>query len=222
MMVTRGGRLRAGTPWLLTLGLALSFTVPQARAHADACSPVSVGVDTSHGNSYFAVYDGSAYGQVFEAMDTVIQAISVWREWTINNTSLRLYVLEVDSTATPYPRILRIGPTLQIENGDGVHPIRFRFVLDPPLVLPRPGYYEFAVQVAPPECDGATSLLGDTRNPYPGGAAWRHPRTDYLDCRLRSARPGDPGDDLIFELEFCVAPTPVRRSSWGSLKMRYR
>jgi len=186
------------------------------------CSPESVGIDTSHGNTYFVVFMGSARGQVFEARDTVLQAVTVWREPSPNDTALRLYVLELDSTGMPdYARILLYGPTLQILYGDGVHPIRFRYVLDPPLVLPGPGHYEFAIQVAPPVCDGSTALLGDTLNSYPDGGTWRHHRT-YPNCYLTVASPGNAGDDLVFELEFCEMPTPVRRTSWGELKARYR
>jgi len=154
----------------------------------------------------------------------VLQAVSVWRESLPNATPLRLYVMELDSAGTPdFSRILRYGPTLQIVYGDGVHPVLFRFVLDPPLSLPRRGHYEFAVQVAPPVCDGVAGLLGDTRDPYAAGAAWRHSRTlPDFDCPLMPARPVDPDDDLIFKLEFCETATPVRRASWGSLKVRYR
>src|SRR6266545_6952073 len=155
-------------PRLVASALALCCVCHGARAHADVCSPESVGIDTSHGNTYFVVFMGSARGQVFEARDTVLQAVTVWREPSPNDTALRLYVLELDSTGMPdYARILLYGPTLQILYGDGVHPIRFRYVLDPPLVLPGPGHYEFAIQVAPPSCDGATSLFGDTAAPYP-------------------------------------------------------
>jgi len=192
--------------------------------HADACSPESVGVDTSHGNTYYPIFMGGARGQVFEAGDTVLEAVSVWRDTLSNITPLRLYVMELDTTGTPdYNRILRVGPTLQIEHGDGVHPIRFRFVLDPPVVLPGSGPYEFAVQVAPPYCDFGTSLLGDTRNPYPEGASWRHPRGyPDLGCPLTPARPANQGEDLVFGLKFCQTPTAVRRTSWGKLKVRYR
>ena len=225
MMAAQGTRLGGSRPWVLPLGLALALAAPATRARAEMCSPVSVGVDTSHINDCFPIYLSSAYGQVFEAKDTVLEAVSVWRGDPAGNIApLRLYVLELDSTGTPdYQRILRVGPTLQIVYGDSVHPVQFRFVLDPPLVLPHPGHYEFAVQTAPPYCDWATCLFGDTRNPYPEGAAWEHRRFDpYLDCPLWSARLPNPDDDLIFRLEFCELPTPVRRSSWGELKVRYR
>ena len=190
---------------LLAFALGFWCTCQGAWAHAAECSPESVGVDTSHGNTYFNVFMGSARGQVFDTQDTVLQAVSVWREPHPNYTALRLYVMELDSTGHPDDhRILRYGPTLQIEYGDGVHPIQFRFVLDPPLVLPGPDHYYFAVQVAPPVCDGATSLFGDTLDSYPAGACWRHSRS-YPDfgCPLTVAKPGSLGEDLIFELEFC-------------------
>jgi hypothetical protein len=91
------------------------------------------------------------------------------------------------------------------------------------VILPRPGHYEFAVQPAPPSCDFGACLLGDTRDPYPGGGAWEHHRSLLeVDCPLEFVRPPILGEDLIFEVEFCDTTTPVRRSSWGNLKTRYR
>ena len=221
----RRGRLHPPLRGSLALVLVLSCALSGAHALADACSPVSAGVDTSHGNTYFGAFMGGAEGQVFNARDTVLEAVTVWRAPPASIVALRLYVLELDSTWTPnIQRILLYGPTLQILGGDGVHPIQLRYVLDPPLVLPRPGRYEFAIQVAPPVCDGSTALLGDTLNSYPDGGRWYHPRSNpYFGCLLRGAEPTNPGDDLVFELEFCgPPPTPVRRTSWGDLKVRYR
>jgi hypothetical protein len=133
--------------------------------------------------------------------------------------------MEVDSTGRPdFHRILRVGPTLVSEYGDGVNPVRFRFEFDPPVILPGPGLYEFAVQVAPdPVCDGSTCLLGSTLDPYAEGGAWEHPRNYPLpDCPLLSAHSFNPDLDLVFEVEFCDTKTPARRASWGSLKIRYR
>ena len=169
---------------------------------------------------------GQACAQVFEARDTILQAVTVWRRPGCNGTPLRLYVMELDSTGAPdVNRILRLGPTVQNECGDSIHPVRFRFDLDPPLALPRPGHYEFAVQTTPPFCDFGGSMLADTRDLYTDGAAWEHNRSffGYNDCPLVVAQPlYPPSTDLIFRLEFCEAPTPVRRTSWGDLKVRYR
>src|SRR5436190_24218205 len=125
--MTRGrvGRFRSRTPWSLAFALAFSCACVGDRAVADACLPESAGVDTSHGNTYFSIFMGGGRGQVFEARDTVLKSVSVWREWTNNDAAaLRLYVMELDSTGTPdIDRILLYGPTLQIEFGDGVHPI---------------------------------------------------------------------------------------------------
>jgi hypothetical protein len=195
---------------------------------------VGVGVDTTRYDTIFAVYLGSGYGQVFEARDTVLQAFSVWGECP-NNTALASYILGLDSTGRPdIHRILRVGPTLTIQYQGCFPPpsppadlpyARARFVFDPPVILPGPGSYEFVVVVAPDppdySCDGATTLLGDTLDPYPGGAAWRHVRT-YPLCSLGGPRLDAAGEDLVFQLEFCEESTPVLRSSWGSLKVRYR
>ena len=207
----------------LVLAMALAWAWHANGAQAGTCPPMIVGVDTSAFNIDLPVYDGSAYGQVFEAADTILQAVSVWRGPVPTNVPLRSYVVELDSTGTPdYNRILRMGPTLDIPNGDGVHPLRVRFAFEPPVILPGPGRYEFAVQVAPdPVCDGANDVVGDSLNPYPGGGAWRHIRT-FPYCYLGPARRVPAGYDLIFELEFCDRATPVRRSSWGGIKLRYR
>ena len=221
-MATRSAPLRRSRSELLALGFTLAFTALGSRAHAGVCSPVTVGVDTSHSSGCFEFIIGAAYGQVFEARDTVLQAISVWRGDLRNITPLRIYVVELDSTGRPdVGRVLRAGPTLQYGSSD--RPVQYRFVFDPPVILPRAGHYEFAVQPAPPYCDFGSCLLGDTRDPYPEGAAWKHRRSfPEFDCPLASVEPPTPVDDLIFEVEFCVAATPVRRSSWGSLKIRYR
>lgn len=223
MMPMRSAPLHAHGALLLTIWLPLSFA--GARADIAQCPTVRVGVDSTRSDSCFAVYLGSAWGQVFEARDTLVAAISVWREAKVNNTSLRIYVLELDSTGRPdFHRVLRRGPTLYTEDGDGVHPVRFRFEFDPPVILPGPGHYEFAVQVAPdPVCDGATCLLGSARDPYAEGDAWEHPRNYPLpDCPLLSAKSFNADIDLCFEVEFCDTTTLVRPSSWGNLKIRYR
>ena len=213
------------TPLALMLMVALSLTERTALARADGCSPVSVGTDTSSSNSACAFMIGQACGQIFEARDTILEAVTVWRHPGCNITPLRLYVMELDSTGAPdVNRILRLGPTVQNVCGDSIHAVRFRFELDPPLSLPRPGHYEFAVQTAPPYCDFGGSMLADTRDLYPGGAAWEHNRSflGYSDCPLVAAQPLSSSTDLIFQLEFCEPPTPVRRTSWGDLKVRYR
>ena len=192
-----------------SLALALSCAFHGVPAHADACSPESVGVDTAQADSYCFFFMGGACGQVFEARETVLAAVSVWREPPPNDTPLRLYILAVDSTGTPDDtRILLYGPTVEIIGGDGLRPARYRFVLDPPLVLPGPGHYEFAVQEADPDCYAGASLVADDRDRYPEGAAWIHART-YPDCYLKHARATTPGLDLIFEVEFCATTVGV-------------
>ena len=207
---------------LLVFGLGVACAAHVVPSTADQCSPVGVGVDTTHWSNCFDFIIGGAYGQVFEARDTVLLAISVWRGDLRNITPLRIYVTELDLAGWPdHNRILRVGPTLQYGISD--RPVQYRFVFEPPVTLPRAGHYEFAVQPAPPYCDFGSCLLGDTLNPYPQGSAWEHHRSfPELGCPLEFVRPPMPSRDLIFEVEFCDTTTPVRRTSWGSLKVRYR
>jgi hypothetical protein len=206
---------------LIVAVLAFSCAVANIPARGAECPTVVVGADTTHADSCFNFIFGGAYGQVFEARDTLIQAISVWRGDLANITPLRIFVVELDASGWPdVSRILRAGPTLQYGISD--HPVQYRFVFDPPVALPRPGRYEFAVQPAPPYCDFGSCLLSDTRNPYPDGGAWEHHRSFPEWCTLEFVRPPVPNNDLILGVEFCDAPTAVRRPSWGNLKMRYR
>ena len=74
---------------------------PQHRGYAGAETELIVGDDTTKANSYCNVIRGGACAQVFEARDTVLTAVSVWRIPGANVTPLRLYVMQVDSTGTP-------------------------------------------------------------------------------------------------------------------------
>jgi hypothetical protein len=42
-------------------------------------------------------------------------------------------------------------------------------------------------------------------------------------CSLRFVTGGENNTDLLFDIEFCdTHPTPVRRQTWGELKVIYR
>ncbi len=178
-------------------------------------------MDTSLANKIFQIYAGKAYGQVFMATDTLIQAITVWRAALpeSNITALRLLITEVDSTGKPdVLRILESGPVQPCPSTDGVHPGPCRFVLTPPLALPHQGQFFFTIQDA--WCDSYFLFIGDTLNPYPYGQAWFN--TVNFDCSLGHARSYGSDDDLIFTIEFCDTSTPVLPTTWGGLKIRYR
>ncbi len=180
-----------------------------------------IGLDTSLANKVFQIYLGRAYGQVFLATDTLIQAITVWRAAQPESiiALLRLLITEVDSTGKPdVLRILENGPVQQCPSTDGVHPGPCRFVFDPPFALPRQGRFFFTIQDA--LCYGGFYFLGDTLNRYPFGQAWFN--TVNFDCSLGHARSYGAEDDLIFTIEFCDTSTPVLPTTWGQLKLKYR
>jgi hypothetical protein len=168
---------------------------------------------------------GFAAGQTFMAPQTEIQSITAWRSaYGIDNVAVwRVFVMALDSTGVPdVTHILRNGPTLVNEYGDGVHPTPFRFVFDPPVVLPAPGEYEFAIQGD--QCGGVfdlASIDGDGST-YPSGVLWYHGRQASHCSGIPAPYPDRyPNSDLAFTVEFCPA-TPVRPTTWGRIKAVFR
>src|SRR5262249_1176633 len=107
---------------------------------AQSCEPsTTVGLDTTQDVCDEPIYLGKAVGQTFFAPETVITAITAWRYAgeSSNYSIWNIHVLPVDSLGIPdVHHILRSGPTLQVTSGDDIHQTPFRFVFDPPLVLP--------------------------------------------------------------------------------------
>jgi hypothetical protein len=172
-------------------------------------------------NSIAPVDLGFAVGQTFLAQQTEIQAITAWRStyWTDNVAVWRIFVMALDSAGVPdVTQILRNGPTLVNEYGDGIHPTPFRFVFDPPIVLSAPGEYEFAIQGD--QCHGVFDLAsvdGDG-SAYPDGVFWLHGRQATYCYGFPAGYPDRYGDsDLAFTVEFCAA-TLVTPASWGRIK----
>jgi hypothetical protein len=110
------------------------------------------------------------------------------------------------------------GPTIAVPYGDGEHHVRFDFLFDPPFSLPAVGTYCFALQASP--CFGFWDLVADDlKDDYHGGSMWAFGRSD---CYLRPFPQQFPVTDLIFEIEFCDAVTPTKKTTWGHLKAIYR
>lgn len=213
------------TSWAIVLGTALLGTSGAGADSANGCVPSFVSVDTSHANNYAAGRCGAALGETFVAEQTLISSITVWRPAFLTPLGIgyKLWITEVDSTGRPdVDRPIQEGPVMRFIYGDGIHPIEMKFVLDPPVVLPRPGQYYFAVQ----DYCGSSSLvlLRDSTNSYPGGHIWKNDITCFEACSyLRAFMLSFPDEDLVFTVEFCGdAPTPVRGRSWGELKIKYR
>lgn len=168
---------------------------------------------------------GEAGGETFDAADTLIQSIAVWRlaGQTPYGGHLKLWITEADSTGVPQlDRRVLDGPVITVPFGDGIHPIKMEWSFDPPAVLPRKGKYYFAVQ---DWCGGHWSLLVSTDDTYAGGKAWRSGITcfDLYGCDLYRPPWRLTADDLVFTIEFCqTGGTPTLSHTWGQLKVIYR
>src|SRR5207253_10012094 len=117
--------------------------------------------------------------------------------------------------------VIQHGPALHVL-GDGVHPTKFEWDFDPPVVLPHRGLYAFFLQGPIDECPTFFDVLTrDGGDAYPEGHYWRGGRTDY--CTLRFNPDPIPDSDIVFTIEFChEESTPVRNSTWGRVKTLYR
>jgi len=196
---------------------------PVLTAAQSGCDRTAVGVDTSLAHDQNALFHGDAIGQTFVARETLITSITVWRPAWVDTSyaGLHIYLLSADSTGHPnLSDILQDGPTLFNLYGDGVHPVPYRFVFDPPITLPAPGRYHFAIQTDP--CDGVFYFPLNPVNAYPDGGTWWYAQSFSSPCHLRP-NPVDNGTvDLAFEVEFCGPVTPAHRPTWGEVKAAYR
>jgi hypothetical protein len=210
---------------------ALTVTVDPWMAWADAtCVPDTTGLNPAIWTTARGTFLGHALGQTFLAKDTLITKVTVWRPPNLPNVlGMHLFITAVDTIWSP-PRpnahqILLDGPTLHITDSNPPGQlVEVRFDLDPPLALPRPGYYAFFLQTE--GCDaGEFMLVANEQNPYPFGIYWITGRAgQFTPCYLAGVAGGSDNTDLIFRIEFCrtTSTTPVRSSTWGRLKATYR
>jgi hypothetical protein len=183
---------------------------------------VSIGIDTTRaylGGSIGAMF-GEGVGETFVANDTLIESVTVWRPAPedTNYTPIKFWIINVDPVSgypQPASPILS-GDTLTVPFGDHVHATAIQYVFSPPYALPHKGTYAFVFQET---CAGYNDLLMDLQDDYPSGQAFRtNPRNDG--CVLLGG--SWLGVDLIFTIDFCDTTTPVRRETWGKLKVLYR
>jgi hypothetical protein len=115
-------------------------------------------------------------------------------------------------------QLLLAAPPLVNLVGDGVHPVEYRWVFDPPFALPHQGKFFFDILSG----DFSFGILAATTDPYPDGEGWE--TAPVFNCD----RPGAPRSfiqhpDLVFQIQFCaVGATPTVRSTWGQLKTLYQ
>jgi hypothetical protein len=203
---------------VLAIFLAVSLN---GAAHSAACDSVAIGVDPSRGDSAAASYTCRGYGQVFTATDTLIHSISVWRRAypPLDGAPRLLYITEVDQpTGTPdVSQLLLSAPPLSNEVGDGIHPVEYRWIFDPPFALPHRGEFFFDIMAGEFFSWGNLAASGD---PYPDGQGWETSPTFTCD---RPGPPRYPGTDLCFQVQFCRGATVgAEPRSWGKLKITYR
>jgi len=184
------------------------------------CSPESIGVNASE-RSFVAALDGNAPGETFIANDTLIRSISVWRVAPEANDPdpMKLWITAVDSTGMPLTdSVVFDGPAIQA-TGDGVSPTEVRYSFSPPISLPHRGQYFLAIQEP---CYGYFDLVTTVGNAYAGGNLWRTGRSLLSGCILQPNPDSFAPNDLVFTIVFCGTSTPVRRGTWGDLKVLYR
>jgi hypothetical protein len=211
--------------WLLVAGYVTGWSPPASSAVCDF--RVKVAVDATRADTSVVAYFCRGYGQVFLAADTLIQSISIWRpaERALDGAPRHLFITET-GTDPGYPlvypdvrRVLLDAGLVVNSVGDGIHPVEYRWVFNPPFALPHRGKFFLAVLAS----EGSVWLLSAvTTDPYPDGEAWEL-SPDIL------CAPGPPfGDtpphlDLVFEVQFCATgATLARPGSWGRLKVIYR
>jgi hypothetical protein len=208
------------------VALPLGAGAPAAVWHSSStigCAEDHTAIDTVGADSLTPVFNGRGQGEVVALSETLVTAFTVYRYPHADSLPFfaRLFVTDVDSTGKPeITSVEYAGPLLSMPFGDGLHPVPFKFSIDPPLALPRRGMYFF--DVCEENCFGFTWLLMDSRNPYPQGAKWQ---TVAVACDPSHpgplAQPFYSGLDLAFDVSTCASSTPLRRWSWGELKIRY-
>lgn len=201
--------------------IILLFLVP--KCYAATCSPSSIAVDTTAATGYDTPIFGEAFAQVFTATAPLVSAITVWRDNTgaAFGDAVHLVVCRADSTGRPEAdSLVADGGIVTMPAGYDVSPSPFKFVFSPPLQLPRPGFYSFAVQGSP--CGRLINIMFADGNPYGGGSVWVHHQTNSASCFLSHLLKGLPNSDLVFAVEFCTPGVPAEATSWGRIKSLYR
>ena len=153
-----------------------SFLLLAAPATADECTPSMLGVPVEQATGSTGLLM-SGVGQTFEARDSLITSLTVWRvasetPWGVGFVP---YIYALDQNGTPDPtQVLYAGPRLLVPEGDGVNPIEHTWEFEPPIALPARGTY--ALFIFPDPCGGLYVDLPAVSTPggdaFPGGRGW--------------------------------------------------
>jgi hypothetical protein len=195
-----------------------------ADASADSCSIVSVGLDTTQAHQTIVDTWSDWTSQVFEAPDSVLRSITVWRaayeNWQQDGKLYLMEVKEISGVKVPDPsNVIATAAILQVAPGDSVHAVEMVCVFDPPVILPRRGAFAFEVQPQPCTTFALLCAGGDL---YTGGSYWSF---DGEDCSGTGCCPGDSwhGEvDIAFRADFCESAVATDAPTWGRLKAGYR
>jgi hypothetical protein len=198
---------RRGSSHALLLMVFITAVAWVNSASSETCYPVAIGVQPAPADTAVYPFACRGWGEVFVATDTLIHSISVWRpaQPAYRDTPRQLFITETfdDPQATPdVSRVLLTGSVLVIPNGDGVHPVEYRWTFDPPFALPHRGKFFFDIMA---DNWTACTVMADTTDPYPGGVAVK--TSPDFNC----SQPGPPFDiddpkrDLAFQVQFCGA-----------------
>ncbi len=214
-----------GLPKLLVMCAAIAGALyPTLGFAQDSCQVVSVGSDTSASNMVLVADFGRAWGEVIRADYSRVRSFTVWRGADPDTLldPMRLYITEVDTAGRPLvDKVIEDGPDLVIPVGkEPGRPIEVKYEFNPPLQLPGPGRYWFAIKEG--WCSAAFQLLAQNTNSYAYGAAWQ--TTPDVYCEGVGFAPDSYGGgfDLIFNVDFCAADTPSKQTTWGAMKAHYR
>src|SRR5262245_33594405 len=82
---------------------ALLLTLLVPRAFATTCTGMTVGLDTTFANDLDGPILGEAYEQVFDAPESLLTAITVWRiaSEDTNYAGWHIFIMKADSAGTP-------------------------------------------------------------------------------------------------------------------------
>jgi hypothetical protein len=204
----------------------MSLIALSSTAWSAECSLHEIGIPPDSANGVGELVHNGV-GQTFLAADTLIASLTVWRiasEDSNWNVGLRPYFMATDSTGAPdVDRILYVADRRIIPNGDGVHPIEFKWTFDPPITLPGPGKYAFFLFQDPCAAYFDILTMGFNGTLYPDGEFWYTLVDLGGGCSPDPYIYSAPDGDIVFHMEFCdTSTTPVRSNTWGELKVRYR